>query len=205
MCAIHELLFKKEGHYRLISLVYIIEGVIVPYAAASILFFTSSDKIFIYPVINELHSFYLYALILLILWIPMILIANYFLNISRPNIFRLKGRKLPDMLLVASVFTIMVFCVAEYGYNKRTELMLGIDYHVQHEEWAKVLKLSAHYPDFNRMVVYATNLALYKSGNLLENMFNYPQAGVSGLRLKSERSSGFFLRRGCVLLFVIYQ
>jgi hypothetical protein len=203
MCAIHELLFKKEKHYRLISLFYIIEGVIIPYAAASILFFISSDKIFIYPVIIELHSFYLYALILLIVWIPLMSIANYFLNISRPNIFRLKDRKLPDMLLVASIFAIMVFCIAEYGYNKRTELMLGIDYHVQHEEWAKVLKLSDHYPDFNRMVVYATNLALYKSGNLLENLFNYPQAGASGLRLKSERSSGFFFG-GDVFYYLSY-
>jgi hypothetical protein len=82
--------------------------------------------------------------------------------------------------------------VYKYGYNKRTELMLGIDYHAQHAEWEKVLKLSDQYPDFNLLVLYYTNLALYKTGNLLEKMFSYTQTGANGLRLKRERSSGFF-------------
>ncbi|NLM67990.1 MAG: hypothetical protein GX180_12595 [Enterococcus sp.] len=70
--------------------------------------------------------------------------------------------------------------------------MLGIDHHVQQAEWEKVLKLSDRYPGYNRLVIYYTNLALYKTGRMSDTMFNYPQIGANGLRLKFERNNSSF-------------
>jgi len=70
--------------------------------------------------------------------------------------------------------------------------MLGADHYVQHGEWNEVLKLSDRYPGYNTLVIYYTNLALYKSGKLLDKMFNYPQIGSQGLRLKWQRNLNLF-------------
>jgi hypothetical protein len=70
--------------------------------------------------------------------------------------------------------------------------MLGIDYHVQKTEWEKVLKLSERYPGYNTLVIYYTNIALYKTGQLFDKMFNYPQIGSRGLRLQWARNLNLF-------------
>jgi len=70
--------------------------------------------------------------------------------------------------------------------------MLGIDHYVQKAEWNKVLNLSDRYPGYNTLVIYSTDLALYKSGKLLDKMFNYPQIGSQGLRLKWQRNLNLF-------------
>jgi hypothetical protein len=100
---------------------------------------------------------------------------------------------LTNMLASTFIFAFMGFGVYKYAYNKRAEIMLGIDHHVQRAEWEKVLKLSDRYPDLNRLVIYYTNLALYKTGCMSNKMFSYPQIGVNGLRLRWEpNSSSFF-------------
>ncbi len=70
--------------------------------------------------------------------------------------------------------------------------MLGVDHYAQYAEWDKLLKLSDRYPGYNTLVIYYTNLALYKSGKLMDKMFNYPQIGSQGLRLKWQRNLNLF-------------
>jgi hypothetical protein len=86
----------------------------------------------------------------------------------------------------------MAFVVYKSAYNKMAEMMLGIDHHVQHDEWNQVLKLSDRYPGYNTLVIYYTNLALFKTGKLMDKMFNYPQIGSQGLRLKWQRNLNLF-------------
>jgi hypothetical protein len=192
MCTIHELFFRKQGYNKIIFVLYIIEGVLVPFVFTYLIYYIQVSKIFTYPVLLEFHSYSLYALILLPVWFPLMLVINYFLNKIRPIKSMLIAWNLPNVIAGTFILVLMVFGVFKFGYNKRTEQMLGIDYNAQNAEWGKVLKLSQQYPDFNTLVIYYTNLALYKTGNLLEKMFSYPQTGASGLRLKKERSSGFF-------------
>jgi len=81
------------------------------------------------------------------------------------------------LILICSYFT------ARFVYDYKTELLLGIDNNVQKSNWNRSLKLSSKSPAVNQIVIYLTNIALYKSGLLGDMMFNFNQIGTSGLWL----------------------
>jgi hypothetical protein len=192
LCILHELLFRKQKSSYIISVLFIVTGLLIPYIFSELIFYIEPDKILTYPVTFELRSYYLYALIILFAWTPLALIVSYFLNktISARNY--LLSRSLINVLTGTLIIIFMGFTTYKYAYNKKTEMMLGIDHHSQQAEWAKVLKLSDKYPGFNTLVIYYTNIALYKTGQLFDKMFNYPQIGSKGLRLKWARNLNLF-------------
>ncbi|MGB8492388.1 MAG: DUF6057 family protein, partial [Bacteroidales bacterium] len=192
LCVLHELLFRKEKNHYIISVFYVITAALIPYLCAQLIFYIQPDKIFTYPVISELHSIFLYALIMLFVWTPLILLAG-FLS------YRIKSLKdwllswsITNILAGVIIIVLMAFVVYKRAYNKMAELMLGIDHHVQEAEWNKVLKLSDRYPGYNTLVIYYTDLALFNSGRLMDKMFDYPQIGSQGLRLKWQRNLNLF-------------
>lgn len=73
------------------------------------------------------------------------------------------------------------------AYDPKTEIFLGMDHYVQTGEWNKVLKLSQKYQGVNKLVLYYANLALYKTGQMGDKMFDYPQRGMKGLQLEWTR------------------
>ena len=192
LCVLHELLFRKEKNRYIITILYVITGVLMPSLSAQLIFYIQPDKIFIYPIISELHTIYLFALIMLFAWTPLILITGFLLD----KVKSLKNRLLPwnitNVLAGMVIIALMAFVVYKSAYNKMAEMMLGIDHHVQHDEWNQVLKLSDRYPGYNTLVIYYTNLALFKTGKLMDKMFNYPQIGSQGLRLKWQRNLNLF-------------
>ena len=78
--------------------------------------------------------------------------------------------------------------VKTQAHDPKTEILLGLDYHVQMEEWEKVIELSKTYPGSNQLILYYTNLALYKTGQMSDRMFDFQQHGVDGLRLEWKRN-----------------
>lgn len=192
LCILHELLFRKEKSRYLTSGLYFAAGLLIPYIFSKLIFYIQPDKIFIYPIVSELSSYYLYALIIIFVWTPLVLIMIYFLNrrISVRN--NILSWSLINVLAGTLIIIFMGFTVYKYAYNKKAEMMLGIDHHVQKAEWGKVLKLSDKYPGFNTLVIYYTNIALYKNGRLFDEMFNYPQIGSRGLRLQWVRNLNLF-------------
>jgi len=192
LCILHELLFRKEKKRYIITILYVITGVLIPYLCARLIFYIQPDKIFTYPVISELHSLFLYALILLFAWTPAMLLAGFFIDKAKS----LKNRLLPwSIINVAAgivIIVLMAFVIYKRAYNKMADMMLGVDHYAQRAEWDKLLKLSDRYPGYNTLVIYYTNLALYKSGKLMDRMFCYPQIGSQGLRLKWQRNLNLF-------------
>lgn len=73
-------------------------------------------------------------------------------------------------------------------YDSKAELLLGMDHYVQEQDWNKVIGLSKTYPGANQMILYYTNLALYKTGQMSDRMFDFKQHGISGLRLEWKRN-----------------
>jgi hypothetical protein len=192
LCILHELLFRKEKKRYIITILYVITGVLIPYLCAQLVFYIQPDKVFTWPVILELHSIFLYALILLFAWTPVMLLAGFFVE----KVKSLKNRLLPwSIINVAAgivIIVLMAFVVYKRAYNKMADMMLGADHYTQRAEWDKLLKLSDRYPGYNTLVIYYTNLALYKSGKLMDRMFCYPQIGSQGLRLKWQRNLNLF-------------
>jgi len=74
------------------------------------------------------------------------------------------------------------------SYDRKTEILLGMDHYVQEENWKKVIELSKAYPGSNQLVLYYTNLALYKTGQMGDRMFDFHQSGIDGLRLEWKRN-----------------
>ena len=198
LCVLRELCYKSRKHNLIVAGLYILTGILIPYIFAHVLFYIPNNKIYTFPVLLELRfnsvlSFL--ALILLQGWNLFIILFSQTLK----KISIVKGwvfeSKVYYTLVTMSIILIIGFLVFKYAYNNRAEIMLGIDHHVQQAEWGEALKLSDRYPDLNSLVIYYTNLALYKNGLLSDKMFSYPQIGAKGLRLSWERSYKYLLWR----------
>lgn len=91
-------------------------------------------------------------------------------------------------ILAASVIIIAGIVVVKIkAYDPKIEIFLGMDHYVQAEDWNKVIGLSKKYPGTNQLVLYYTNMALYKTGQFSTRMFDFPQRGINGLRLEWTR------------------
>jgi hypothetical protein len=91
-------------------------------------------------------------------------------------------------ILAGSMVIIAGFMfVKTRAYDAKIEIFLGMDHYVQSEDWNKVIGLSKTYPGTNQLVLYYTNLALYKTGQFSDRMFDFPQHGINGLRLEWTR------------------
>jgi hypothetical protein len=192
MCVIHELLFRKENKVYIITVLYIIAGVLVPYLSAHLIYYIQPDKIYTYPVNYTLTSIYRYALIMLFVWTPLVLLAGFLWVKFKKRKIRIIAWSIKNVIAGSAIFVIMAFVVNKHAYNKMADMMLGVDHYGQLAQWDKLLKLSDRYPGYNTLVIYYTNLALYKSGKLMDKMFNYPQIGSQGLRLKWQRNLNLF-------------
>jgi hypothetical protein len=189
MCALHESLFRKQQHHRIIAILFLSEGAIIPYILGYLHFYIPLDATFTFPVIEELTSFQLYLMILMLTWIPLAVSAHGLFRKMKIPKGRLMARRGFRLISGILVFLIMLLGVYKFGYNNDTEMLLGIDQHARLQEWDEVLRISGKFPYPNRLVIYYTDLALSKTGQLLDRMFFYPQTGSEGLRLKWEHNS----------------
>jgi hypothetical protein len=86
------------------------------------------------------------------------------------------------------LYLISAYMVVGFAYDRNNELFLNIDNHYQSSSWKKILVLSNQYPGQNQLVMYYTNLALYKNGEMADRMFAFRQSGHSGLWLEWKRN-----------------
>jgi len=92
-------------------------------------------------------------------------------------------------ILAATLVVISgIVLVKVKAYDPKTEILLGMDHYIQEEKWEKAIELSKSYPGSNQLIAYYTNLALSKTGQMGDRMFEFPQHGVDGLRLEWKRN-----------------
>ncbi len=202
MCLIHGL-FAEKGRIRFITTILIIFlSVMTPYISSRFIFYIPNDKAvscFIPFFINPPAR---YILIILLLYLPLALMSEKLLSglLKSPagNVSHEHGlKKNLAGIITISILSALLFLSV---YDRKTELLLGMDHFIQRSGWKNVLDLSKSYPDTNRLVMYFTNLSLYKTGQLADHMFEYPQAGSKGLWLdwKRDGATAFF---GCELFY----
>jgi hypothetical protein len=194
LCFLHELLFNPNRSRLLITPVFPILALLVPYFSSHHIFYIKTTSawtlflpLFIGPPVR-------YILISLLVYYPLVLIlSKVLLTYLKRDLI-----SIPWNLKTIITGTLLIVCLAgwilKYVYDRKTEIWLGMDNCVQRSDWEGALKLSSAYPGTNRLVMYFTNLALYKSGHMGDYLFHYPQAGLSGLWLNWERNgiSPFF-------------
>ncbi len=188
-----EILFFSEKTGWIAAIVFFIFSVAVPFIGVKYLFFEPFKDAWIYPLpfwgVNRTPMFIALIIKLLVVYFA-ILVFRKFL---KKEIFEVPVNFISAILACVLIAMAAVF-IRFKAYDPKTEIFFGMDHYVQTGEWNKVLKLSQKYQGINQLVLYYTNLALYKTGQMGDHIFDYPQRGTKGLQLEWARDeiSPFF-------------
>ena len=96
-------------------------------------------------------------------------------------------KKIPTPIIWSIQILALLFCIyfvilkSAYSQNLSKEEIMAYDYHCRMQHWDEVIKMANHKSPTIPMTVACLNLALYKTGQLPDKMFNYYQNGPEGL------------------------
>jgi hypothetical protein len=183
LCFMHELFFIRNRPLLIILPLYPILALLVPYLAAQSIYYLKEGSEWTIFLPFFLGLPYKYILICLLIYFPLVLALLKVLFVYSGKDEILPGWELKNVIAGTIILAGLYFGVIKFGYDKKTEILLGIDHCVQQSDWDGVLKLSSSAPVTNLMIMYFTNLALYKSGRMADQMFAFPQSGTDGLWL----------------------
>lgn len=183
ICIIFESLINNARNRFLIVIGYILLAFLFPYLAWRFVFFQTLSDTWLRPLFSLSNVLTRYTLYGLLAYIPLSLLIMLI-------IFKLRGRKSftfrwnwLNIIAAMTIVTGMSILIMKYYRDTKMELLLHIDHSLQKSDWDKALELCSEYPETHRMIVYFTNIALLKSGNMGDRMFHYTQVGPEGLSL----------------------
>jgi hypothetical protein len=186
ICIIHELLFAKNRFRLLAGSGFALIALLLPYLACHIFYLIPVREAWFNPVFLSLREITKYALLLFIAYFPLLLIVIEILPAASKKTWLQSGWNLKTILSGIIVIFAFSWGIKKYDCNPEISLFFEIDHYVQQAKWDKVLELASRSREPNRLILYYTNLALYKTGHLGDRMFYYNQIGVPGLWLNRE-------------------
>jgi len=166
----------KEGFiYNLTQLcAFIILGIGLPLLVKQYLGFDSYSSAFLTESYYDIRGI-IPKSILVLFGIPILLLFII-------SLFRIE-RKLNKVFLITQIVSMAIFCY--FGFkiwvNFDAEEIMTYDYLVRNRRWNQVLKYSIKKPPQNYLSLTMLNLAVAKTGQLGDKMFNYDQHGLEGL------------------------
>jgi len=117
---------------------------------------------------------YLWVLIVIVTVLSLL----YFPEIKNKSVRRLMF-PVQTIVFILTIY-ILIWKVA-YPYYVPREDIMAYDYYCRMKQWDKIIQRANRKSPTVPMTVACLNLALYKTGRLPENMFNYFQNGSDGL------------------------
>jgi len=183
MCLISELLHLKKHDSKVISVLVVFTG-LIPYLSVRFFFYITVKQAYFYLLLPE--PYYHPPLILYMLFIYFLIIIVY-IKASGLKIFRnisvfnkketVKEKRISNFSFYIQVSAIIILTVltVKFAANPEQAFTNEVKYLAYNEEWEKLLKLVKENPSNNRFVNFHTNRALYFTGKLADEMFNYPQ------------------------------
>jgi hypothetical protein len=189
ICILHELLFstdsKKYLHVGLYMVVYFLNL----YIALQYLFLITLDEAYFYIAPYELYYqpfmfrpnvlFYLFFLSLPMLQTSIFIYLKIKVKIKAPK------KQLPKIypILAQSVFILLAgIFILKFSFDQQEKRKIQVDYLAEQGQWEELLQVAHKINKYDRLVNFNVNRALYYTGQLLENMFNYNQmVGTDGL------------------------
>jgi len=183
---LHESLFSEKSNKKLFAMIaFVVVVVLFPLLCRQTIYYIPFREIWINPALLEFRDITKYTLALLIIYFPISLILIRFVPAHKK--LWLQANWEWKTITAGTIFILLLSLgFKTWVYDPRIRLFLEIDHNVQQDKWDKVLELSSHSPVTNHLILYYTNLALYKTGHLEDRMFYYPQIGVPGLWLSRE-------------------
>lgn len=87
-------------------------------------------------------------------------------------------------LLSLFVYAGSTFYFFIFSYNMRERLIIEAEIHLKAGQWEQVMDCCRRYRGQNQLIIYFNNMALYHTGKMPDNLFDYPQTmGVQSLYL----------------------
>ncbi len=188
-------LFYGNGSQRFIFLITAIAlSLLVPYISWKLIYLIPINQAWLLPVsfsrITPVKLFFY----LLAFYYPLFILLCFSLRyFSKKKVIGFSWN-LKNVFTGALIYLLAVLITIRLAYDRNNELFLNMDAQYHNGSWEKVLTLSEKYKGQNQLVMYLTNLALYKKGSLSSALFRYNQSGTKGLWLAWERNetSPFF-------------
>ena len=179
---LYELLYSKSRFRIFAASSLLLIAVVFPYFASRTIYFIPTREIWFDPNLSVFRELSKYSLLLFPVYFALTLILKKFTPASIKSWFHLEWNR--KTILAGAVIILALFWgIKKYVYDTKLRLFLEMDYNVQLEKWDKVLELSSQSQGTNRLILYYTNLALYKTGHLGDKLFYFRQMGIPGLWL----------------------
>lgn len=179
-----ELFIMKENRVKkIIAAVIFSSSIFWPLLVHKYIFLFSSKDIYTYLLpVESVSDFHIFAKIA---WAILCLspIVGVVLNLFKTNALNtLSFNPIKEIIAVCVIF-IAVGVVAYNAFNEKHKIVLKIDRYAEHQQWQEVLKTATENEDvLHRLITLHYDRALYHTGQLLDNLFSYPQIeGEKGL------------------------
>jgi hypothetical protein len=186
MAVLFELFYFKTKTKWITVLMQILISICVPYLAWNFLYLIPFRDAWFYPFpFWGVSRMPLFATLLAYFPIIILILSAYKQIAKKEELVFSWNYK--SVIAGSAIFILGIILVKAKAYDPKIEIFLGMDHYVQSEDWNKVISLSTSYPGVNQLVLYYTNLALYKTGQFGNRMFDFPQQGIKGLRLEWTR------------------
>ena len=182
LCVLYELLFSKNSSKYIYVALNIAVYFIFPYIATRYLFVITFKEAYTYTVSSFLYTwpfnfklnlyFYLFLFSFPLLQIAFFIYSKYI----RSKVEKHNKPKRVYNLLVQSIFIIIAaVSILTISFEKREKKKFYIDYLAEQCMWNELLNISRGMKGYTAQIIFNVNRALYHTGQLLDNMFYYPQ------------------------------
>jgi hypothetical protein len=185
---IHELLYQKEKDRVYYILAAVVLSILIPFLAWKLIFLIDLKTAWLLPIsIISLLSYCLFFSLMAIYYPLIIIIVLLYYSITQKAALNFYWN-LKHIVTGVIILFMAIALMIKNAYDPKNELFLNIEASYQASKWNKVFALSKQYPGYNQLVMYYTNLALYRSGMLADKLFGFRQSGTNGLWLDWKRN-----------------
>lgn len=130
--------------------------------------------------VDYLHFTSYSPYMMIYMWILILLIVTGILFLPEMKKLRTSIAGFVQIIALLLVVYLVIIKVA-YSQNRSQEEIMMYDYHCRMKHWDKIIEAANRKSPTIPMTVSTLNLALYKTGQLPEKMFEYFQNGPEGL------------------------
>ncbi len=202
LCVTREFFFSKHSGKYIYAVLNSLVYFIYPYIAVRYLFMIYFKDAYLYIMPDRFYGwpfnfernlyFYLFFLSLPVLQIALfVYLKNTKVKVKQQKVK--KQKKLPARVHLIShistqtIFIILaVILILKFSFDRQEKKKVQFDYLAEQGRWEEILNLALETEEYDALVNFNVNRALYHAGQLLDNLFGFPQMlGVDGLFLEN--------------------
>ncbi len=183
ICVLHELLFSKDRGKYIYAVLNSFVYFIYTYIAARYLFMITIKEAYLYIVPFEFYmwpfnfNLNLYSY-LFFLSFPVLQIALFFyfkyskVKVKKQNKLQARFHHIPAQSILIILIAVLILT---FSFDQREKKKFQIDYLAEQGRWNELLNISRGMEEYTVHIIFNVNRALYHTGQLLDNLFYYPQ------------------------------